>query len=55
MIDRVVLAKRRRDVRAIHARGARVDEVLDAAVTACLEEVDEPDEVARHVRVRILQ
>ncbi len=54
MIDRIAHGKRQLAVGAVHRTRRRVDQMLDAAVTARFEDVDEADEIGFDIRVRIL-
>src|SRR5439155_12044032 len=53
MIDIVVLGERLLTVRAVDGARRCEDEMLDAVITAALEDVEESVDVARGVRVRI--
>src|SRR5689334_15964598 len=55
MIDRVAHRKRQLAVGAVDRTRRGIDQVLDLAVPATLQDVDEPGEIALHVRARVLE
>ena len=55
LVDALVLGERRRRRIAIHRRRTRIHQVLDAAMPAQLDQVDEADQVAVDIGVRMGQ